>query len=62
MKAIHLICKRNGSSLDGVVFHKDLGVFTSEAWKLPIKEASQLVGGRIFLHSTKCSDPLYSST
>ncbi len=54
MKAIHLICKRgDGVNLNGVNSSDVKGTFLSGRWDLTEADSRLLVGGWMYLHSTK---------
>lgn len=53
MKALHLICRRNGKGLEGMSFDKGTNLHRSGAWKFSPEIATDLVGGKILFHKTK---------
>ena len=58
MKAIHMVCHKNGSAPEGLKeVDGDAGVFQSSWWKMSVEDANSLVGGWLYLHdsSTKPS-------
>ncbi|MGJ4886403.1 hypothetical protein [Bradyrhizobium sp. HKCCYLRH1065] len=59
MKAIHIICRREGISLRNLTHSKnEKGVYTSKCWALHKRDDPQeLVGGWIYLHPTNKNSP-----
>ncbi len=52
MKAIHLICRREGKDLIGLT-HEGGRIYRSCCWAVSEGDAGSLIGGWIYLHSAK---------
>lgn len=50
---LHLLCRRDRTSLKGLTFDKASGRYVSQAWDFPKEQADKLLGGSIFLHEEK---------
>jgi hypothetical protein len=59
MKAIHIICRRDGISLRNLVQSTtEKGVYTSSCWALHKRDdPQQLIGGWIYLHPVSKNAP-----
>ena len=58
MRAIHIICRRQGITLRNLVQSNDeKGIYTSGCWALhKLDDATKLIGGWLYLHPTSKND------
>ncbi len=62
MHEVHLICKRKGVGLIGLVYDRAANRYTSGSWDFTKDEAERLIGGKIFLHQAKSSPSTMGGT